>query len=349
MTGERALSYELSEYEIETLSDEELEPILDATNLLNRETQPRSVDLNSDELRMFAISPGMTQKRFLVHDKDGDLAGMGNARYPGDGTNAEILICQIQVLPRHRRRHVGTLILRRIADMAEELGRDRLQSYFFDTVPAGEAFATAVGAEKALAFHENFLRIAELDRDLMEAWSQIGDERAPGYSVELIEGPVPATLFEDMAHLYHVLERDMPMSEGFEPREWTAEKVAEQQEHYLQGVDSLSAFAIEAASGRAVGMSQLIRRKSDPTTWLVTVTMVDPSHRGLSLGKWVKGTVNVAALDRWEGGVYQETGNAFTNEPMLAINRAMGFEHELTITDCSLSLEQARAYLASRA
>ncbi|MFZ0015400.1 MAG: GNAT family N-acetyltransferase [Acidimicrobiia bacterium] len=161
-------------------------------------------------------------------------------------------------------------------------------------------------------------------------------------------GPLPESRLPDIAHLYHVLERDMPMSQDFEPRDWTAEKVDEQQEHYLKGTDSLVALAIEDTTGRAVGMSQMIRRKSDPTTWVVTVTMVDPDHRGKSLGKWVKGTVNMAALGQWDGGVYAETGNAFGNEAMLAINHAMGFEHEFTITDCSIGVAEAREYLDSK-
>jgi hypothetical protein len=75
--------------------------------------------------------------------------------------------------------------------------------------------------------------------------------------------------------------------------------------------------------------------------------MVDPDHRGRSLGKWLKGAVNLAALEGWDGGVYQETGNAFTNEAMLAINHAMGFRHELTMTDVEIALDDALGYVAS--
>jgi GNAT superfamily N-acetyltransferase len=346
--GEPALTYAIVEYSVDDMSDVELEPILDATNRINREAQPRAVAMTVDDLRTFAVSPGMIQHRYAVHDDSGRLVALGAARYPGDGTNADILICQIQVLPEHRRRGVGTLLLERVTGEAERLGRHTLQSWYLDTVPAAAAFVDAIGARRTLEFYENVLRIADLDRGLMESWSRIGQERAPGYSVRLIEGSLPEGLLADIAHLYYVLERDMPVSDGFEPRDWNAARVREMQEHYLEGVDSLVALAIHEGSGTAVGMSQLIRRKSDPTTWLVTVTMVDPEHRGRSLGKWLKGTVNVAALEQWPGGIYQETGNAFTNEPMLAINRAMGFEHEHTAVDCLLGVETARAYLASR-
>ena len=92
----------------------------------------------------------------------------------------------------------------------------------------------------------------------------------------------------------------------------------------------------------------MIRRNSDPATWIVSTTMVDPPHRGQSIGKWVKGATNLAALERWPDGVYQETGNAFTNDAMLAINHAMGFRHDLTITDVEVSTARARSYLDSK-
>lgn len=331
------------------MSDEEQKVIVDAANGLSRESEPRAVDLTLDEFRMFTSSPGMTRHRYRVDDAAGNLAALGGGRYPGDGTNSDLLLTTIRVLPEHRRHGVGTMILARLAELATELDRSRIQSLIFDTVPAGREFAREVGAEETLDFHANVIPVADIDHAQMRTWSTIGLERAPGYSVALIEGPLPESRFPDIAHLYYVLERDMPMSNDFEPREWTAERVREQQDHYLGGTDSLVALAIEDATDRVVGMSQMIRTKSDPTTWKVTVTMVDPEHRGKSLGKWVKGTVNLAALGRWEGGIYEETGNAFTNEAMLAINHAMGFEHEFTITECSISLADVRSYLASRA
>lgn len=342
------LTFRLSEYEIGSLTDDELGPIVEAINLLSREAEPRAVDLTLDDFRIFAGSPGMTQHRYAVHDATGTVAALGGGRYPSDGTNPGLLLTTIRVLPAFRRKGIATMILSRLVDLAAELGRSRIQGFFFDTVPAGRQFARAVGAEERLDFHENVIRVADLDRDLMRSWSEIGAERAPGYTIELFEGPVPESRLSDIAHLYHVLERDMPMSQDFEPREWSADRVAQEQEHYLGGADSIAALAVHEDTHTAVGMSQMIRRKSDPTTWSVTVTMVDPDHRGKSIGKWVKGTVNIAALESWEGGVYEETGNAFTNEAMLAINHAMGFEHEFTITDCSVSIEDARGYLSSR-
>lgn len=285
--------------------------------------------------------------RYVVRSSEGRIAAVAAFRYPDDGTSPDTLRCEIGVLPGDRRRGIGTMLLGKGVELATDLGRKSLQGFVFDTAPSGREFARRIGAEEKLDFHENVLRIADLDQELLRSWVDKGRDHASGYSVRLIEGLWPESLFEDIAHLYHVLERDMPMSDTFEPAEWDAQRVGELQDHYAVTFDSLSTIAVHVETGRAVGMSDMIRRKTDPTTWIVTTTMVDPDHRGKSLGKWLKGAINLAALDRWKGGIYAETGNAFINEPMLAINRAMGFEHELTMTDCSVDVDAARTYLAS--
>jgi GNAT superfamily N-acetyltransferase len=118
--------------------------------------------------------------------------------------------------------------------------------------------------------------------------------------------------------------------------------------NFLEGVDLLSAIAVEDESGEPVGLSQLGKRHSDDTTWFVTTTMVDPDHRGHALGKWLKAAACLEALERWPRPIWMETGNAFTNEPMLGINHAMGFAHEFTMSEVEVGVDRVDTYLASR-
>jgi GNAT superfamily N-acetyltransferase len=342
------MSFTVDEIDLRALSDADLGGIVDLYNAAWREVSSRSVDLDVDEFRLFMSGPGRVRHRYAAFSRGGNTVGVGQASFADDGSNPDVLRCEIQVDVAHRRSGIGTAVLSRIVELAENLGRNRLHGWHHDTVPAGAAFAAAIGATEGLEYHLNMVRIADLDLQQLAAWSDEGPRRAPDYTVELIEGAWPEAMLEDIAHLYYVLERDMPMTEGIEPREWSAELVASMQEHYQRGTRSISAVATHDGSGRAVGLTQLLRRNNDPTTWIVTTTMVDPEHRGNGLGKWLKAAANLAALERWPDGVYQETGNAFTNEAMLAINRQMGFEHELTTTDVEIQVEDARKYLEAR-
>ena len=338
----------IDEVDYDTLDDAGLEAILAITNGVSREANARFVDFELEEFRLLSSGPGRVRHRFVARDSNDEIVGVAEGSYADDDSNPSRLRAQISVDSDSRRSGVGTALLAELVELAQRLDRSTIHGWHFDTIPAGAEFARAVGATEGLQFHDNVLEIANLDRELMRRWRDEGPARAPGYSVEVIEGPWPGKLLGDIAHLYFVLERDMPLAEGIEPREWTPELVASMQSHYQQGTESISALAFEDSTGTVVGLTQLLRRIADPTTWIVTTTMVDPAHRGKGLGKWVKAAANLETLERWAGGVYQETGNAFTNEPMLAINREMGFEHELTTTDVELDPEVALEYLRSK-
>lgn len=332
--------YTLREFDIDELSEDELARFVALNNVISAEAQPRHIDITTEEYVIFASSPGQVRRRFMVLDSEEAPVAQLQTGYSDDGSSPNILGTRLSVHPDHRRKGVGTALLAKAAEISKELGRSKLNAFHFDTVPAGKAFADRFGAKPQLDFHSNVLKIADLDLELLKGWVEQGPHRAPGYSVQVIEGVYPDELLEGMAHLYYILERDMPHPDSWEPREWTPELVKQMSEHYQKGTDSITAIAIHDDSGAPVGMSQLVKRLTDPSTWFVSTTMVDPEHRGLALGKWVKGAVNLAALERWPAAEWQETGNAFTNEAMLGINHAMGFRHEYTMSDVEFDVDE---------
>jgi len=340
--------FSIEQFDPDTLDDRDSVALLDLTNTIGRERRPRSKPLGKEEMILFMNSPGQVRTRFMARNDQGHLIGQATGGYADDGTNPDTLSVSISVLPDYRRIGLGSTFLARLVDIAQDSGRTQLTSYIMDTVDASDAFLVAVGGVRTVEHHENYLRLEELDPDLLTNWVAEGPRHAPGYVVGIIEGPYPEEILEEMAHLYFVLERDMPTPDGQEPRTYDAKLVKEFVGHFLQGGEMLTAIATREDSGRVAGMSQLYRRHADPSTWMVTTTMVDPEHRGFSLGKWLKGAVNLRALSEWPDGVYQETGNAQTNEAMLAINHAMGFEPELTLSEVMVTVESAQSYLSSR-
>lgn len=340
--------YRIEEVEIADPDESLLEPLLAVINGIGTERQPRAVDFTVDEFREFSNSPLARSNHRAVTDERGSVVAFLSTRYRADGSNPSLLQVSIGVRPQHRRRGIGVALLGGAVDQARMLGRTSLAGEIYDTVPAGASFATAIGATKTRDMHLNAVRIDRLDRELLGSWRSAGPARAPGYSVRVIEGMYPDELIEGLVPLYVVVERDSPSPEGHEPRNWTAEMVRTWLSNHLRRVDLFTAIAIEDSSGTPVGMSQLGRRHNDVATWFVTITMVDPKHRGRALGKWVKAAACLTALEMWPQAVWMETGNALANEPMLAINLAMGFRHELTVSDVEVTVDRAADYLASR-
>lgn len=342
------MKYSVEEFVFEDLSAADQIAFLELFNLLGAEREPRHTDYGKDEVRAVLNFPGEVKRRFLARDSSGRLIAHAHSAYPDDGSNPDRMKVSIAVHPSHRRRGVGSALLETAIGVARDLDRSTLTGFVLDTVPAGGHFLDEVGGERTLEHQSSVLPLAELSIELMKEWVDDGPSRAAGYSVRLLEGAYPEPILDQMAHLYVVLERDMPTPEGHQPRSWNAEQVAEFMDGFLESGEMLTAVAFHDTSGQAAGMSQLYRRSGDPKTWVVTTTMVDPIHRGHALGKWLKGVVNLTALERWPDGEYTETGNAETNEAMLAINRAMGFRAELTLSEVALSVKAAEKYLASR-
>lgn len=338
----------IREINIADMGDDELRPVVEFFNTLSREAQPRHTDMSIEELRIFDGFPGSVKTRHLLESDAGQVLGVLRTSYADDGSNPDKIRVDIGISPKHRRKGLGTRLLEQALEISAAANRTTLTSSIYDTVAASEAFARATGARRVMDMHLNVLKTADLDRQLLESWASDGPTRAPGYDVEIYENTFPDELAEGLAHLYLVLERDMPTPEGHEPRTWTPEIVLQFRDQFIQGTDSLMAIAFHSETGAAAGMSQLIRRHTNPSTWIVTTTMVDPEHRGHALGKWTKAAVNLRALKDWPEGEWQETGNAFTNDAMLGINHAMGFTHEFTATEVELSLEHASAFVQAR-
>lgn len=341
--------YAIEEFVFEDLGANDQIAFLDLFNLASSEREPRHSAFSKDELIGVLNFPGDIRNRFLVRDPSRRPVAHASAAHPDDGSNPDRLKVAISVHPSHRRIGIGSALLSTVVAVAKELSRPTMTGIIFDTVPAGAGFLDAIGGERTIEHQSNVLPLAELSRELMRGWVDEGPSRAPGYSVELFDGTYPDHILDQMAHLYVILERDMPTSEGHQPRSWTSSQVVEFMDGFLKTGDMLTAVAFVEDSNEAVGMSQLYRRRRDPRTWFVTTTMVDPSHRGHALGKWLKGAVNLAALELWPGGEFTETGNAETNNAMLDINRTMGFRTELTLSEVAASVESAEEYLASRA
>ena len=75
-----------------------------------------------------------------------------------------------------------------------------------------------------------------------------------------------------------------------------------------------------------------------PKVMWVGSTGVRPEHRGHALGKWMKAAMTLRVLAEKPGVDDIRTGNADSNDAMLAINAAMGYRPLLGVTTWELPL-----------
>lgn len=224
-----------------------------------------------------------------------------------------------------RRDGIATTILGEICAVALAEGRSLLTWSTFDAVPAGDAFSRRLGATVARVNRTSELRLADVDWAMVDRWLSEGPARAPEYSIERVDGPLPEALHADAATFHHIMNTqprddldigDVMLSVG---------DVAEQERAHVEAGRQRWTMFVRDPDGACIGGTELLFEPWEPMTALQNNTGIDPAHRGRGLAKWVKAAMLEWLRDDRPHAARVRTGNAFSNAPMLAINDALGF------------------------
>lgn len=329
-------------------SDDDAAAFLGIHNELRREKVSYRAENTPAAYRGKYESPELEIRHFLWRDNAG-VSGVLITAVWIDGTNEHLLWCQFGVKRDQRRKGIGSALLGKAREVAKEGGRTLISFDSISTVPAGHAFAEAVGADIGIREAVNTVATADIDRSMLEEWRSAGAGRAPGYDILVWDDPYPEEFHEDIARLFVMGDEDMPFDDlDIEPSLWTAEMVADRLDKERDILEPTTAVARHTESGRLVGFSGIVVNNNDRATLYTTLTVVDREHRGFALGKWIKAAVILRAMDRTPEAVRLTTENAASNAPMLGINDAIGFKKEFELLSYQVSVEDVDAYLDRR-
>jgi hypothetical protein len=159
----------------------------------------------------------------------------------------------------------------------------------------------------------------------MQRWV---DASHPDYAIEWVpDGPYPEEWLADMARLHDVLANDAPMGDlPVEQRTTSFDELrADNRRSVALGNTRWTVIARHVPSGEPVGYSEVTTADRDPVHVFQGATAVDGKHRGHALGRQLKAAMFLRIVRELPDAKYIRTFNADSNEPMLAVNRAMGF------------------------
>ena len=238
----------------------------------------------------------------------------------------------------HRRRGIGTALVRHAAGRAHAGGRALLSAECTLGSP-GEAFSRALGARAGMAEASRVLHLRAIPDGHLARLRERAQAAAGGYSLLSWAGPAPERYIEQVAALNQDGE-DAPHEAGHEAQRWDVARVrAAEQRAAGQGLRRYSVAARSERTGELAALTELQVDPQAPEWAYQGLTVVARAHRGHRLGLLVK----VAMLERLAGREPQLeriiTGNADVNEHMIAINVALGYQ----ILDHWLSWELAVA------
>jgi GNAT superfamily N-acetyltransferase len=241
---------------------------------------------------------------------------------------------ELWVHPDHRRRGTGRRTFDAIGQFAREHGRTMLLGEYCEQLEAGPArspapaaFASAVGAQRALPEVRRRLDLATVDTDDWQAQYDDALRQAKGYSIVWWSGSVPDEYVADIAYLDSRLVQDAPMGDlRYEPEKVDPDRVRAMDEAMRRrGQQHYHAAARDNETGHIVAWSALFFSVDVTTQAWQGITIVDPRHRGHRLGLLVK-LENLRRTSEREPDLrYIDTWNAAENAHMIAINEQIGF------------------------
>lgn len=260
----------------------------------------------------------------LVRGPDGDPIGVGHFWATRSEENRHRAKLVVQVVPAARRRGIGTHLLAEVALAALDAGRTRVQTWTTTAGP-GAAFAERWGVVTEDELELNRLRTAGLDRAQLDAWVARAGERAAGYELVTWGGPCPDGLRIAFAAARQVMDT-APQTSDHVDEVFTVDKLDELEASWVEsGVPWSTVVARHVASGTIAGFTELAYSEDEPSLCYQGETAVDPDHRGLGLGRWLKATLLLRTLAERPEVEVIDTYNAGSNDAMIAINRDLGF------------------------
>lgn len=263
--------------------------------------------------------------------------------------NTHLAWVQLGVAPARRGHGIGRKLLARLVDVGAADGRSSVGVGAEDASP-GAAFAAAVGLTHRQTVHLNRLRIADVDRALLEGWVDGAGDRAAGYVLRSWDGPTPEEHLEGFAACTEVMNTAPLGDLDVVEERVTPDHLRRREAANLEAGRTWWTFAaVEESSGGFVGFTQMSFSRWRPSHAKQNDTGVDPEHRERGLGRWLKAAMLLRLLEERPEVETIDTGNAGTNEPMLSINRAIGFRLAKVSGNWQGDLDVVRKHLSERA
>ena len=274
------------------------------------------------------------------------LLGAFSAGYEETPDNRTHLWLSGHVHPAYRRRRIGTCLSQAAVPWARELGRTTWCWELRDG--DGPGFVTAVGGARKLRSRQSGLRIVGLDRDLVQSWIGQAPERVGDYSLVKWAGAAPEAFLDDFARIWNVMNSQPFEDFDHEDFDMTPALVREYEASTeAKGWQRYTICARHDPSGRLAGLTEITASPHEPWRVWQGDTGTDPEHRGRGLGRWMKAAMLEHLLATRPGLERIDTWNAGSNEAMLGINVALGFEVIHWWGDWQADLDVVEARLAA--
>jgi len=314
--------------EITRLTTEEHGSLFDSSLELHRqlgtEIDPDQDPDTSEGFRASLRGNDKFGREAAVACVDGHAIGLLRMYINNLDHNTDKADANIEVAADHRRRGTATALLVRALDICDEANRTSLMAFGVNSA-ISHSFWTSFGAERRLIERESRLWVGETDADLMESWIGGRTERARDYELIKWRGSTPEAMLGNIATMRTAMN-DAPIDDlDWEDDIWTEQDVRDIDKLAVGNGYERWAAIVLGPDGSPAGFTTVSTSKHKPRFAKQGDTVVLRDHRERGIGRWLKGEMWQWIRDEAPAVVAIDTENAESNDPMLAINVAMGF------------------------
>jgi len=297
--------------------DYERKMYLDANQKENDTTREIYIQMLTDKVSDYE------QNRFLLLDSSGKIVARSfiwyfkktSDMYENFALEADMFL---DVLPDHRQKGLGSLVMRELLAFAQSINKDKLQSSF--STDAAKAFMEKFNFKIASERFLSELKVEDIDISKMKQWAS-GPKKIEIYQT------IPEDIVTEYCKLYTACGLMAPDYEG----DFTATEQLtphglrmREQEFMEKGIILFSAISVEE-DGTLSGMTELDYGEGYFKQVDQGLTGVLPNYRGQGVGKQLKAALLLYVLDKNPKAEVIHTANNVKNYAMLSINEEMGF------------------------
>jgi mycothiol synthase len=319
--------------EIESRPDDPIEPDLEVELQMKKENPFEHHDY-------YEISQGGVMLGWF----GGELVTPANPEYE---TNKHLYWLHAYVRADQRRRGVATLFLPVLTELMDRHGSTI--AGIGAEQDSGHGFLKWLGAEPKMTEFESRLPLSEVDWPMLERWVAEGAARSPQTKLEIYDGDLPEAMWADYAPQLTKMLNTMPW-EGLEHGDVvvTPEQMKEWKDRRAISGEIKHTVITREPDGGMSGLTDITWAPYRRSLLYQQFTGVMPNARGRGLGKWIKAAMMLHLRDLYPDVGVIVTENAHSNEPMLNINRAMGFKPYRTMVEYQISRDQLDRRISSR-
>jgi GNAT superfamily N-acetyltransferase len=266
----------------------------------------------------------------------------GTPEYEG---NKHLLRVEGDVLKEFRRRGLGSRWAPTVLGLMNEYGSTVLT--ISSEEDDGHGFLKRLGADARLRQRENRLDFTRLDWKMLGQWIHEGEQRNPETKLIMYENRVPADVLPAFCLALTEMVNLAPMEDMDHGGEVITPETAEEHFSQLAVMKGVQHTYITKEPGGAIsGITGIVHVPFEGNRIRQGFTGVGMAFRGRGLGKWMKAAMLQYVHGRFPDTKWITTGNANSNEPMLAINHKLGFRLHRESVTYQISKEKLEAAAA---